>query len=106
MGYGQAPYGHERHIPHFDRESHMRTHDNHEKRKKSKVKGTVMEHAMPSGTMFGSFMLLTGLIGTFIVGPWWLFDYNGKKSISADLNKRNRERERKDRGEKMVGAEE
>lgn len=106
MGYGQAPFGHERNIPHFDRASHLRTHNNHETRKKAKIKGTVMEHAMPSGTMFGSFMLLTGLIATFIVGPWWLFDYNGKKSISADLSKRNQRREKERNGEKAAVVDE
>lgn len=102
MGYGQAPFGHERSIPHFDRASHLRTHSAHESRKKQKVKGTVMEHAMPSGTMFGSFLLLTGLITTFIVGPWWLFDYNGKKMVSADIQKRKYQKERGERSEKPV----
>lgn len=100
MGYGQAPFGHERSIRHFDRASHLRTHSAHESRKKQKVKGTVMEHAMPSGTMFGSFLLLTGLITTFIVGPWWLLDYNGKKTVSADIQKRKYQKERGERSEK------
>ncbi len=71
----------------------MRTHNNHEQRRKDKYKGTVMEHAMPSGTMLGSFLLISGLITTFIMGPMWLLDYFGKQNVRKALERPKRERE-------------
>lgn len=57
------------------------------------MRGTVMEHAMPSGTMLGSFFLISGLITVFMVGPWWLFDRNQSERIRSDISATSRRRE-------------
>jgi mannosyl-oligosaccharide alpha-1,2-mannosidase len=95
MGAGQsadyAEYSQE--IPHFDREGHLRTQRRQESRKRAKMKGTVMEDAMPSSSLVGQFFLVGGLIVFGAWFPFWL-----AKTVSGGR------REKKEKKEKSAAA--
>ncbi|KAK3377934.1 DnaJ domain-containing protein [Podospora didyma] len=79
MGPGQDPHRHKQNTsPHFDRESHERTHRHNDERA-----ARAAEHRMrgekgggpyvPDWSPMASFWLVTGILGMAMVGPYMLF---------------------------------
>lgn len=63
---------------HFDRESHLRTHSNHERRMKGRAAKTAgqgggREDEREEGGrgMLGDFLIVSGLVFGGIAAPWW-----------------------------------
>ncbi|KAE8452982.1 hypothetical protein EG329_012169 [Mollisiaceae sp. DMI_Dod_QoI] len=78
MGPGQSPFGpgQMNDVPHFDREGHTRTHENHTRRwarRKGMQDGWLPEQAAPRGTL-ANFLLVGGIISMGILVPSLIFE--------------------------------
>ncbi|RFU25313.1 hypothetical protein B7463_g11018, partial [Scytalidium lignicola] len=67
MGPGQNPYGNAQDVPHFDREGHLRTHENQARRRQRRVTQDYSETA-PSGILV-NFLFVGGVITLGIAIP-------------------------------------
>lgn len=79
MGPGQKPYGHNRtnDVPHFNREGHFRTHENHrirwQRRKGMEDRYIPTDHGTPPSALV-NFFFVGGIISLAIVIPGLLFE--------------------------------
>lgn len=77
MGWGQSAWVAAEEARHFDRESHLRTHSNHERRMKGRAakaggEGRREESGEEGGRgMLGDFLIVSGLVFGGIAAPWW-----------------------------------
>ncbi|OBT61411.1 hypothetical protein VE03_09505 [Pseudogymnoascus sp. 23342-1-I1] len=80
MGWGQsAAWGAGEEARHFDRESHLRTFRNFERRVKGRAKGSTAgggegggrEEEVGGRGMLGDFLIVSGLIFGGMAAPWW-----------------------------------
>lgn len=78
MGPGQKPYGHDEvnDVPHFDREGHYRTHENHSRRWQRR-KG-MEDRQVPAGevprSMLANFFFVGGILSLGIFVPTLFFE--------------------------------
>ncbi|KAK0107116.1 hypothetical protein ONS95_003823 [Cadophora gregata] len=83
MGHGQKPWGHdETHdVPHFDRDGHYRTQENHSRRwqrRRGMEDGQVPAGEMPR-SMLANFFFVGGIISLGVLVPSLLFENMRKK---------------------------
>ena len=78
MGWGQSAWTAAQEARHFDRESHLRTHSNHERRMKGRTAATAgqgggreEEREERGGGMLRDFLIVSGLLFGGIMAPWW-----------------------------------
>jgi len=79
MGPGQQPYGRMNDVPHFDREAHYRTQENHDKRRKKRIS----EHDIPVGPnrgMLANFLFVSGIVSFGVFVPSYLFEKMTRKN--------------------------
>lgn len=75
MGTGQAPFGHVRDVPHFDREGHTRTHEVYDRRRQARESGDNDRNPMPdAGGMMANFLMISAVISIGVVLPSLLFE--------------------------------
>jgi hypothetical protein len=70
------PWGHGNEVPHFDREGHIRTHENHTKRwqrRRGEEDGWIPGGEGPRGTL-ANFLFVGGIISLGIFIPSFLFE--------------------------------
>jgi hypothetical protein len=79
MGPGQQPFGHDREVPHFDREGHLRTHVNHERRRQTRLSKGFIDAGQGASTL-ANFFLIGGIITLGVLLPSWAFERMKRKT--------------------------
>jgi hypothetical protein len=75
MGPGQKPWGHDRtdDVPHFDREAHFRTYENHHRRQQRRMEEEQIRTAETRGT-FANFLFVGVIISLGVFVPSLIFE--------------------------------
>jgi len=74
MGPGQSPFGFGDDVPHFDREGHMRTHENIQGQRNRR---RMSENFIPEGgppSLFANFLLISGILFLGVLVPTWMLE--------------------------------
>jgi hypothetical protein len=88
MGPGQDPFGHRDDVPHFDQESHARTHQREDLRRAWRARG-VKDPAGPPGGLFSGFFVVSGVLAVGILIPILFSGVFGKRDRKKASGKGN-----------------
>lgn len=72
MGPGDDPYGHREEVPHFDKESHTRTHQRQDRRRWQRNRRAVGDDDVefePQMSLAGHFLVVAGILGATFLAP-------------------------------------
>jgi hypothetical protein len=87
MGLGQKPFGDANDVPHFDREGHFRTHENHRqrwaRRRRAIEEGYIPAGEVPRGTL-ANFLFVGAIISLGIFIPSFIFEKLTLKKGSSE----------------------